>query len=92
MRSTLASTVLTAALRHTDTKLDEMFTRQSQVVDPVARLALVNQMERYALTQAYNVPLLWYQRIVVNNKKVKGWALTPGHFTGQSLVNVWLDE
>ena len=49
-------------------------------------------MERYALTSAYNIPLLWYQRIVVNNKKVKGWALTPSHFTGQNLVNVWLDE
>jgi peptide/nickel transport system substrate-binding protein len=49
-------------------------------------------MERYALTQAYNVPLLWYQRIVVNHKKVMGWNLTPSHFTGQNLVNVWLDE
>jgi len=41
---------------------------------------------------AYNIPLLWYQRIVVNNKKVKGWDLTPSHFTGQNLVEVWLDE
>ena len=78
--------------RHGDTKLDEMFNRQSQIVDPAERLKLVNDMERYALTQAYNIPLLWYQRIVVNHKKVKGWYVTPSHFTGQNLVDVWLDE
>jgi peptide/nickel transport system substrate-binding protein len=78
--------------RHTDTMLDDMFKRQSQIVDPTERLKLVNEMERYALSQAYNIPLLWYQRIVVNNRKVKGWYVTPSHFTGQSLVNVWLDE
>jgi peptide/nickel transport system substrate-binding protein len=78
--------------RHGDTKLDEMFNRQSQIVDRAERLKLVNEMERYALTTAYNIPLLWYQRIVVNHKKVKGWYVTPSHFTGQSLVDVWLDE
>jgi peptide/nickel transport system substrate-binding protein len=78
--------------RHGDTKLDDLFTRQSQIVDRAERMKVVNEFERYALGQAYNVPLLWYQRIVVNNKKVKGWHLTPSHFTGQNLVNVWLDE
>jgi peptide/nickel transport system substrate-binding protein len=78
--------------RHTDTKLDDMFKGQSQIVDPVERLKAVNELERYALTTAYNVPLLWYQRIVVNRGKIKGWHLTPSHFTGQNLVDVWLDE
>ena len=78
--------------RHTDTKIDEMFAKQSQIVDPAERLKLVNEMERYALSTAYNVPLLWYQRIVVNHRKVKGWHVTPSHFTGQNLVEVWLDE
>jgi peptide/nickel transport system substrate-binding protein len=78
--------------RHGDTKLDEMFNRQSQIVDTGERMKFVNEMERYALTTAYNIPLLWYQRIVVNHKKVKGWYVTPSHFTGQNLVEVWLDE
>ena len=78
--------------RHTDTKLDELFNRQSQIVDPVERLKAVNEFERHALSMAYNVPLLWYQRIVVNRKKVKGWNLMPSHFVGQNLVDVWLDE
>ena len=78
--------------RHSDTKLDDLFIRQSQIVDRAERLKVVHEFERYALSTAYNMPLLWYQRIVVNNKKVKGWELTPSHFTGQNLVNVWLDE
>ena len=52
-------------------------TRQSQIVAPQERLKVVNAFERYAMTMAYNIPSLWYQRIVVNNKKVKGWDLTP---------------
>lgn len=78
--------------RHTDSKLDQLFAEQSRTVDPAARLKLVNDFERYALTQAYNIPLLWYQRIVVNHKKVKGWDLPPSHFVNQNLVDVWLDE
>ncbi len=78
--------------RHTDTKIDELYTLQSGTVDPAARLKIVNELEKHALTQAYNIPLLWYQRIVVNNAKVKGWELTPSHFTGQQLTHVWLDE
>lgn len=78
--------------RHEDTKLDDLFAQQSRTVDPAERMRLVNEFERYALTQAYNIPLLWYQRIVVNNKKVKGWDLPPSHFVNHGLVHVWLDE
>ncbi len=92
--NTLLSTKVSgiAYSRHTDTKLDDLFAQQSRTVDPAERMKLVNDFERYALTQAYNIPLLWYQRIVVNNAKIKGWDLTPSHFTGQQLTHVWLDE
>jgi len=39
---------------------------------------------------ACNIPSLWYQRMVVNNKTVKGWNLTAGRFTGQKVVDVRL--
>ncbi len=42
--------------RHGDTKLDEMFNRQSQIVDRAERLKLVNEMERYALTHGLQHP------------------------------------
>jgi len=78
--------------RHSDEKLDNLFIAQGREVDPVKRMAMVNEFEKHVLTQAYSFPLLWYQRIVANHKKVKGWDLQPSHFAGQSLVDVWLDQ
>jgi len=78
--------------RHSDSVLDELFVKQARELDPAKRLGIVNDFERRALTQAYSFPVLWYQRIVVNNAKVKGWELPPSHFTGQTLVDVWLDQ
>lgn len=92
--NTLLSSKLSsvAYTRHKDTKLDDLFLKQMRTIDPVQRMKVVNEFERHALTQVYSVPLLWYQRIVVNHKKVKGWDLQPSHFSGQTLVDVWLDE
>lgn len=78
--------------RHSDTKVDAMYDKQSGTLDPVERNKLVKELETYLHQKAYSVPLLWYQRIVVNNKKVRGWDLPPSHFGGQSLTDVWLDE
>ncbi len=77
---------------HEDRKLDGMYEQQRRLVDPTARKAFVNDMERYALTQAYVVPLMWFHRIIANNAKVKGWNFTPSHYVGQDLVEVWLDQ
>ena len=77
---------------HTDTKIDEMFVKQRRTLDPVERTKIVREMERYALTQAYNVPILWWQRIIVNHKKIKGWHMTPSHYLWQDLTDVWLDQ
>jgi peptide/nickel transport system substrate-binding protein len=76
---------------HDDKKLDEMYERQRRLVDVTQRKALVREMERYALTQAYVVPLMWFHRIIANNSKVKGWNFTPSHYVGQDLAEVWLD-
>jgi peptide/nickel transport system substrate-binding protein len=81
-----------AASGHTDAHIDELFLKQGRAVDPAERKALVNELERYGLTQAYSIPLLWWQRIIVNHKKVKGWEHQANHFTATDLVNVWLDE
>ena len=77
---------------HTDKKIDEMYLLQRRTADVAERTKIVREMERYALTQAYNVPILWWQRIIVNNKKVKGWYMTPSHYLWQDLTDVWLDE
>jgi peptide/nickel transport system substrate-binding protein len=77
---------------HEDKKLDQMYEQQRRLTDPAKRKAFVQDMERYALTQAYNVPLLWYHRIIANHAKIKGWNFTPSHYVGQDLAEVWLDQ
>jgi peptide/nickel transport system substrate-binding protein len=77
---------------HTDTKIDEMYDKQRRTIDPVERTKIVREMERYALEKAYNVPVLWWQRIIVIHKKIKGWHLTPSHYLWQDLADVWLEQ
>jgi peptide/nickel transport system substrate-binding protein len=77
--------------RHNDAKLDDLFERQQRTLDPAQRLQLVQEADRYALTQAYSVPILWWNRIIVHDKKIKGWTMSPSHFQGTDLTNVWLD-
>jgi len=76
----------------TDRFLDALFVGQAVSGDTRERLKIVRQFERQELTQAYSVPLLWWNRIVVMSRRVRGWHMTPSHFLGQDLTDVWLDN
>ncbi len=78
--------------RHGDTKLDELYEKQNRMLDPTERKRLVHEADRHLLTQTYSVPVLWWNRIIVHHKKIKGWTMSPSHFQGTNLVGVWLDE
>jgi peptide/nickel transport system substrate-binding protein len=77
---------------HTDKIVDDLFDKQSGMVDPVERKKVVHEMERRIIDQAYGGMLYWWQRSIVNNAKIKGWEIHAAHFTGQDLSNVWLDQ
>jgi peptide/nickel transport system substrate-binding protein len=77
---------------HTDAKIDELYEQQRRTMNVAERTKIVNELERYALTQAYNVPILWWQRIIVYNKKIQGWYMTPSHYLWQDLGDVWLQQ
>lgn len=76
----------------TDRFLDALFVGQALTTDAQERAKIVRGFERHALTEAYTVPLLWWNRIVATSSKLKGWSITPSHFIGQDLTNVWLDQ
>ncbi len=77
---------------HTDRRLDDLFEKQKRALTLDDRRRHVNEFERIALDGAYNMPLFWWQRIVVHHKKVKGWRLLPTHNNGTDLIDVWLDQ
>ena len=76
----------------TDRFLDALYVGQAITGDPQERAKIVRAFERHALSEAYAVPLLWWSRIVVTAARVKGWSITPSHFIGQDLTDVWLDR
>ncbi len=76
----------------TDRFLDALFIGQAVTADPRQRAKIVHDFERHALTEAYTVPLLWWNRIVATSAKLKGWSITPSHFIGQDLTEVWLAQ
>jgi peptide/nickel transport system substrate-binding protein len=75
-----------------DRFLDALFIGQAMSTDQRQRAKMVRDFERHALTEAYSVPLLWWNRIGVASAKLHGWSLTPSHFIGQDLTDVWLDR
>ncbi len=74
----------------TDRKLDAFFVGQAVTADPRQRAKIVREFERQALTEAYAVPILWWNRIIANSSQLKGWAITPSHYLNQDLSDVWL--
>jgi len=76
----------------TDRFLDALFIGQAVTSDTRQRTKIVRDFEQHALSEAYTVPLLWWNRIVATSAKLKGWSITPSHFIGQDLTDVWLDQ
>jgi peptide/nickel transport system substrate-binding protein len=76
----------------TDRFLDALYVAQAMTTDPRQRAKMVHDFERHALTEAYTVPLLWWDRIVATSSQVKGWTITPSHFLGQDLTEVWIQQ
>ena len=75
---------------YTDRALDDLFEQQKNVADPQERYRLVHAFETRMLTEAYTVPLLWWQRIVLMRSNIRGWGMTPSHLIGQDLETVWI--
>ncbi len=77
--------------RAIDAELDRLYAAQGRERDFQRRYDLIRQFERRALEQAYQVPLLWWHRIVPTHRTVMGWQMSPSHNLGQDLAGVWLN-
>lgn len=75
-----------------DPVLDQLYRDQAASTDPQERARMIRDFEQRALTQAYEVPVLWWNRIVVTAASVKGWTVSPSPYIGQDLADVWIDR
>jgi len=79
--------------RYKDSTIDELYERQSRMLDIKDRLPLLRQIERRVFAdQTYQFPVLWWQRIVPHNQRLKGWKIGPSHYVNQDLGEVWLGQ
>jgi peptide/nickel transport system substrate-binding protein len=77
--------------QQTDRTLDDLFDKQSGELDKKKRFAVLRDFEKRALEQAYTIPTIWWHRIIVTHRNLKGWHITPSHYVGQDLTDVWLE-
>jgi len=77
--------------RYKDATLDDLYDRQSRMLDLPDRLPIIRQMEKRAIAeQAYQFPILWWQRVIPHSSRLKGWKIGPSHYVNQDLRDVWL--
>src|SRR6516165_2213742 len=61
--------------------------------DATKQRSLMRDFEKYVLdTQAHEIFLLWWYRIVPYHEYVKGWKISPSHYLNQDLATIWLDK
>ncbi len=73
-----------------DMEVEDLFTRQSQTLDPAERRKLVNQLE-LILLKKYNIAyLFWRNRYMGLSAKVKDMKLHPNIDNNMRMQNVWL--
>jgi peptide/nickel transport system substrate-binding protein len=78
--------------KYTDRKLDDLFEKQKRATNKDERYKLVREFESHLFDQSYAIPLIWWHRIIVHDKRVKGWHNSPSHYIGQDLVDVSLAQ
>jgi peptide/nickel transport system substrate-binding protein len=78
--------------RAVDRELDRLFDLQVKELDPKKRIETIKAFEKRLFEQTYQVPILWWHRIVATHKTVMGWQMSPSHNLGQSLAEVWLNQ
>jgi peptide/nickel transport system substrate-binding protein len=78
--------------RADDAELDSLFERQLRERNAEQRKGLIRAFEKRLFEQGYQVPLLWWHRIVPSHKVVMGWKMSPSHNLGADLGEVWLNQ
>jgi len=76
-----------------DPEVIDIYQKMVHATDPAAQRVLMRAYEKRVVdTEAYEFPMLWWNRIIPLRSYVKGWKIGPSHYVNQDLANVWLDK
>jgi peptide/nickel transport system substrate-binding protein len=71
----------------------DLYNKMLRETDFAKQRALMREFEKYVLdTEAHEIWVLWWYRIIPHPTWVKGWKISPSHFLNQDLATVWLDK
>ncbi|HXT81630.1 MAG TPA: ABC transporter substrate-binding protein [Acetobacteraceae bacterium] len=76
-----------------DPTLVQIYDKMLREVDPAKQRNLMRDYEKRIVdTEAYEFPMLWWNRIIIYRSYVKGWKIGPSHYINQDLADIWLDK
>ena len=76
-----------------DQKDIDLYQGMLHETDPVKLRARMREYETYVLdTQAHEIVMPWWYRIVPYRSYVHGWKISPSHYVNQDLATIWLDK
>ncbi|HSO08235.1 MAG TPA: ABC transporter substrate-binding protein [Pelomicrobium sp.] len=75
-----------------DQKVNYLYDKQSGELDKKERYKILRELEQHVLDKSYIIPTIWWHRIIITNKKLNGWEITPSHYLNQDLDDVWLSK
>jgi peptide/nickel transport system substrate-binding protein len=71
----------------------DLYNKMLRETDPTKQRAAMRNFEKYVIdTQAHELPLTFWYRIIPYHSYVKGWKISPSHFINQDLATIWLDK
>ncbi len=70
-----------------------LYNKMLRETDFAKQRALMREFEKHVVdTQAHEIWIVWWYRIIPYQSYVKGWKISPSHFLNQDLATVWLDK
>jgi peptide/nickel transport system substrate-binding protein len=79
--------------QYEDKESIDIYNKMLQEADPANQRALMRALEKRVLdTQAHEMVMTYWNRIVPLRSYVKGWKVSPSHFLNQDLANLWIDK
>jgi peptide/nickel transport system substrate-binding protein len=71
----------------------DLYNRMLRETDFAKQRAMMREFEKHVVdTEAHEIWVVWWYRIIPHRSYVKGWKVSPSHFINQDLATVWLDK
>ncbi|MDP2954654.1 MAG: ABC transporter substrate-binding protein, partial [Chloroflexota bacterium] len=78
--------------KYSNPKIDELFEKQMQTMDPAQRKKILLEMQRILMDDYPRVAYFWRMGSTLFWPEVKGFVLGPNHYYGMRFQDVWLSQ